>query len=185
MNAVNFISGIVVVIVGVSLLIVGPQLILVPSTQVHVTELFHDETFMVGDVAERPAQLDEGITVNGTVTVSSASTGAPSHVLMFVTDDANYQKWLTQGSPTYVFQKDLSNGQGFSFTVSGTNLYHFVFDNKISREKKNVTLTADLQKQVTISMPDERVPYVAYAVVAVGCLLTGVGVLRKTPVRWA
>jgi hypothetical protein len=185
MNAGNFITGIAVVIVGVCLLLVGPQLIMVPSMQVQITELFHNETLAVSDVAERSAQLDQGVTVNGTVTVSSALTGAPSDVLMFVADDANYQKWVTQGSPTYSFQKDLSDGQSFSFTVPATGLYHFVFDNKISPVKKKVTITADLQKPVTISMPDERVPYVAYAVVAVGCLLTGVGILRKTPVRWA
>jgi hypothetical protein len=185
MNAGNFITGIAVVIVGVCLLLVGPQLIMVPSRQVQVTELFHDETIAVSDVAERSVQLDQGVTVNGTVTVSSALTGAPSDVLMFVADDANYQKWITQGSPTYTFQKDLSNGQSFSFTVPAADLYHFVFDNKISPVKKKVTITADLQKPVTISMPDERIPYVAYAVVTVGCLLVGVGILRKTPVRWS
>ncbi len=46
-------------------------------------------------------------------------------------------------------------------------------------------MTVDLQKQVTINMPDERIPYVAYGVMAVGCLLTVVGIVRKTPVRWA
>jgi hypothetical protein len=185
MNAGNLISGIIVIIVGVSLLIVGPQLIVVPSTQVQVFELFHDETFLVGDVAERSVQLDEGVTVNGTVAVSSALTGAASHVLMLVADDANYEKWVTQGSPTYVFQKDLSNGQTFSFTVSGAGLHHFVFDNKASLEKKKVTLTVDLQKPVTVNVPDKRISYVAYAVVAVGCLFTVMGILRKTPVRWA
>ena len=185
MNAGNFITGIAVVIVGVFLFLAGPQLILVPSTQVQVTELFHDETLAVSDIAERSVQLDKGVTVNGTVTVSSALTGAPSDVLMFVADDANYQKWATQGSPTYAFQKDLSNGQSFSFTVPETGLYHFVFDNKISPVKTKVTITADLQKQVTISMPDNRITYMAYAVVAVGGLFAVVGILRKTPVRWA
>jgi hypothetical protein len=185
MNTGNFITGIAVVIAGVCLFLVGPQLIMVQSTQVQLTELFHDETLAVSDVAERSAQLDQGVTVNGTVTVSSALTGAPSDVLMLVADDANYQKWVTQGSPTYVFQKDLSNGQGFSFTVPATGLYHFIFDNKISPVKKKVTITADLMKQLTISTPDNRITYVAYAIVAAGCLFTVVGILRKTPVRWA
>jgi hypothetical protein len=185
MNAGNFIIGIAVVIAGVCLFLVGPQLIMVPSTQVQVTDLFHDETLAVSDVAERSVQLDQGVTINGTVTVSSALTGAPSDVLMFVADDANYQKWITQGSPTYIFQKDLSNGQIFSFTVPATGLYHFIFDNKISPVKKKVTITADVMKQLTISTPDNRITYVAYAIVAVGCLSAVVGILRKTPVRWA
>ena len=166
-------------------MLVGPQLIMVPSTQVQVTELFHDETLAVRDIAERSVQLDKGVTVNGTIMVSSALTGAPSDVLMFVADDANYQKWVTQGSPTYAFQKDLSSGESFTFAVPETGLYHFVFDNKISPVKKKVTMTADLLKQVTISMPDNRITYVAYAVVAVGSLLAVVGILRKTPIRWA
>ena len=185
MNGANFVAGIAVVIVGVLLFLAGPQLILVPSTQVQVTELFHDEALAVSDIAERSVQLDKGVTVNGTVTVSSALTGAPSDVLMFVADEANYQKWVTQGSPTYAFQKDLSNGQSFSFVVPEAGFYHFVFDNKISPVKKKVTITADLLKQVTISMPDSRITYVAYAVVAVGSLFAVVGILRRTPVRWA
>jgi hypothetical protein len=185
MNAANFFSGIAIILVGVCLFFAGPRLIVVPSTQVQVTELFHDETLAVSEVGERSAQLDEGVTVNGTVTVSSALTGGPSDIPMFVADDANYQKWVAHGSPTYAFQKDLSDGQNFSFTVPGTGVYHFVFDNTNSPVKKKVTMTADLQKQVTINMPDERIPYAAYGVVAIGCLLTVVGVLRKTPVRWA
>ncbi len=117
MNAANFFSGIAVILVGVCLFFAGPQLILVPSTHVQVTELFHDETLAVSEVGERSAQLDEGVTVNGTVTVSSALTGGPSDIPMFVADDANYQKWSTHGSPTYAFQRDLSSGQDFSFTV--------------------------------------------------------------------
>ena len=185
MNAPNFITGIAVVIVGVFLFLAGPQLIMVPSTQVQVIQLFRDDTFAVGDVWERSVQLDEGVTVNGTVAASSALTGAPSEISMFVADDANYQKWVAHGSPTYVFQRDISNGQSFSFNVPRTDLYHFVFDNTNSPVKKKVTMTADLQKQVTINVPDSRIPYVAYGVLAVGCLLTAVGVLRKAPIRWA
>ena len=185
MNAANFFSGIAVILIGVCIFFAGPQLILVPSTQVQVTELFHGETLAVSEVGERSAQIDEGVTVNGTVVVSSALTGGPSDVSMFVADDANYQKWVTGGSPTYAFQKDVSSGQNFSFTVPGTGLYHFVFDNRNAPVKKKVTMTADLQKQVTISMPDKRIPYVAYGIVAVGSLITVVGVLRKAPVRWA
>jgi len=185
MNAANFLSGIAVILVGACLFFVGPQLIMVQSTQVQVTELFHDETLAVSEVGERSAQLDEGVTVNGTVAASSALTGGPSDVQMLVADDENYQKWVTGGSPTYTFQKDMLGGQNFSFTVPRTGLYHFVFDNRNSPVKKKVTMTADLQKQVTISMSDKRILYVAYGVIAVGSLITVVGILRRTPVRWA
>jgi hypothetical protein len=185
MNAANFLTGIAVIIVGVFLFFAGPQLIVVPSTQVQVIELFHDEAFAVGDVWEHSVQLDEGVTVNGTIAASSALTGAPSEISMFVADDANYQKWVAHGSPTYVFQRDISDGQSFSFNVPQTGLYHFVFDNTNSPVKKKVTMTADLQKQVTINVPDSRIPYVAYGVLTVGSLVTAVGVLRKAPIRWA
>jgi len=185
MNTFSFFSGIAVMLLGACLFFAGPQLIMVQSTHVQVTELFHGETLAVSEVAERSAQLDEGVTVNGTILASSALTGGPSDVQMFVADDANYQKWVTGGSPTYAFQKDVSGEQNFSFTVPRTSLYHFVFDNRNSPVKKKVMMTADLQKQVTISMPDERILYVAYGVVAAGGLITMIGALRKTPVRWA
>jgi hypothetical protein len=185
MNVANLFAGIAVILVGMILFFAGPQLVVIPSTQVQVIELFHDETFAVSDVWERSVQLDEGVTVNGTVAVSSALTGAPAEISMFVADEANYQKWVAHGSPTYAFQKDVSDGQGFSFTVPRTGLYHLVFDNTSSPVKKRGTLTMDLQKQVTVNLPDKRIPYVAYGVLAIGGLVTAVGVLRRAPIRWA
>jgi hypothetical protein len=185
MNATNFLAGIALVVIGALLFFAGPQLIMVPSTQIQVVELFHDETFTVGDVWERSVQLDEGVTVNGTVAVSSALTGAATQISMFVADDANYQKWVAHGNPTYALQMDISNGQSFSFTVARTGLYHFVFDNTNSPVKKKVTMTADLQKQVTVNVPEKRILYVAYGLLAVGCFVTAAGVLRKTQSPWA
>jgi hypothetical protein len=185
MNAVNLSMGIAMIIVGVVLFFAGSQLIVVPTTHVQVVELFHDETFAVSafDVWEHSVQLDQGVTVNGTVAVSSALTGEPSEISMFVADDANYQKWVAHSSPTYAFQEDVSGGQGFSFTVPRTGLYHFVFNNANSPVKG--TVTADLERQFTVNVPDRRIPYVAYGVLAVGFLVTAVGFLRKAPIRWA
>lgn len=184
MNAANFLTGIALLILGAFLFFAGPQLVLVPSTQVQVTDMFHDEAFVVGDFWERSVQMDGGVTVNGSIAVSSALTGEPSEIAMLVTDDTNYQKWIAHGSPTYVFQRDMSNGQSFSFSVPRTGLYHFIFDNTNSPVKKKVTMTVDLQKQVTVNVPDKRVPYVAYGVLAIGCLVTVVGILRKPQVPW-
>ena len=185
MNAANFFTGIALLILGTFLFFAGPQLILVPSPQIQTTDLFHNEGFVVADVWERSVQLDEGVTVNGTIAVSSALTGEPSEVSLLVADDANYQKWVAHGGPTYVFQRGISNGQSFSFAVPRAGLYHFVFDNTNSPVKKKVTLTADLQKQVMINVPDVRVTYVAYGLMVIGCLVTVVGVLRRTQVPWA
>ncbi len=185
MNAPNFFAGITIVIVGALLFFAGPQLIAVPSTQIQIVGLFHDEGFVVGDLWERSAQLEEGVLVNGTVAVSSALTGEPSEVLMLVMDDANYQKWVAHGNPTYAFQKDVSNRDSFSFTVPRTGLYHFVFDNTISPVKKKVTITGDTQRQTTVNMPDERVRYVAYGLLGIGALVTAVGIMRKTQIPWA
>lgn len=185
MNAPNFFAGVAIIIVGALLFFAGPQLVMLPSTQTQVASLFHDETFVVGDLWERSAQLEEGGQVNGTVAVSSALTGEPSEVSMLVMDDAEYQKWVAQGSPTYVFQKDVSNHEGFSFTVPRSGVYHFVFDNTSSPVKKRVTITAELEKQVTVNLPDERVRYVAYGLLAIGVLVTAVGIMRKTQIPWA
>ena len=184
MHAANFFAGIALIIVGAVLFFAGPHLILVPSPQVQVINLFHDEAFVVGDVWDRSVQMDEGVTVNGTTAISSALTGEPSVIAMLVMDDANYQKWIAHGSPTYIFQRDMSNGQIFAFTAPRTGLYHFIFDNTNSPVKKKVTMTADLQKPVTLYVPDTRISYVAYGFLAIGCVVTVIGVLRKTPVRW-
>jgi len=69
--------------------------------------------------------------------------------------------------------------------VPRTGTYHFVFDNTISPVKKKVTITVDLQRQILINLPDERVRYVAYALLGVGFLVTVVGALRKSQVPWA
>jgi hypothetical protein len=185
MHTSNFLAGVALILVGTLLFLAGPQLIMVPSTQTQVTGLFGSEEILVADVWERSVQLDEGILVNGTVAVISALTNEPSEISMLVMDDANYQKWVAHGNPTYIFQRDLSSGQSFSFTVPRTGTYHFVFDNTISPVKKKVTITADLQRQVVVNLPDERVRYVAYALLGVGFLVTVVGALRKTQVPWA
>lgn len=185
MNARNFSAGILVVVVGVILLFLGPQLILIPSTQTQVTDLFRNEAFTVGDIWERSVQLDDGVLVNGTVAVRSALTNEAAEIPMAVLDDANYQKWVAHGSPTYIFQKEISDGEPFLFTVPHSGIYHFLFDNTNSPVKKKVTLTAELQKQVTVALPDERIRYVAYGLIAVGVLIAVAGALRKTPVSWA
>ena len=184
MNTANFFTGIALLVIGAFLLFAGPQLILVPSTHVEVVGLFHDEAFVVGDLWERSVQLDEGVTVNGTIAVSSALTGEPSEISMFVADDANYQKWVAHGSPTYLFQRDISNGQSYSFTVPRTGVYHFIFDNTNSPVKKKVTLTADVGRQVTVNAPDSRVTYLAYGLLGIGCVVAAVGILRRTQVPW-
>jgi len=185
MRTSNFLAGVALILVGAILFFAGPQLIMIPSTQTEVVALFSSEEFAVADVWDRSVQLEEGIVVNGTVTVISALTNEPSEISMLVMDDANYQKWIAHGNPAYVFQRGLSSGQDFSFTVPRAGIYHFVFDNTISPVKKKVTISADLQKQVLINLPDERVRYVAYTLLGAGFLVAIVGAMRKTQVPWA
>lgn len=185
MNASNFFAGIVILLAGVLLFFAGPQFIMIPTTQTQVNPLFTNEAFVVGDIWERSVQLDEGVLVNGTVNVSSALTKEPSEISLLVVDDANYQKWVAHGSSTYIFQKEMPNGQSFSFTVPRTAVYHFIFDNANSPVKKNVSMTVDLQREIVVNLPDERIRYVAYGLVAIGLVVTVVGILRKTEVPWA
>jgi len=185
MNTTNFFTGVAMIVVAVLLLFAAPQLILIPSVQTQTVDLFQGEAFTVGDLWERSVQLDEGVNVNGTLAVTSALTGDASEVSMLVMDDANYQKWVAHGSPTYVFQKDVTNGESFSFTVPRTGIYHFIFDNASSPVKKNVTMTVDLQRQVVVTLPDERPRYVAYVLLVAGIAIMAVGILRKTQVPWA
>jgi len=185
MNAPSFFAGIVIVISGAFLLFAGPQLIMIPTTHTQVDALFNNEAFIVGDVWERQMQLDEGVLVNGTLTVGSALTGEPSEISMLIVDDANYQKWLAHGSPTYALQRGISNGQTFMLTVPHSGLYHLIFDNTDSPVKKNITMSIDLQRQVLVNLPDERIHYLAYVLLAVGFLVAVIGILRRTEVPWA
>ena len=186
MNAPNFLAGIMIVIVGGLLYFAGPQLIMIPSTQLQVIPLVHDSSFIVGDVWTVSAKLEEGIRVNGTLAVSSALTGEPSEVLMLVADEDNYEKWNAHSSPpTFVFEKEVSNGETFSFSAADGGIYHIILDNTSSPVKKRVTLNADLQKEFTVNLPDTRVQIVAYGVIAVGLLVTAVGVMRRTQIPWA
>ena len=185
MNAANFFTGVALLALGAFLFFAGPQLILIPSPQIQTTELFHNEGIVVADLWERSVQLDEGVAVNGTIVVSSALTGEPSEVSLLVVDEANYQKWVAHSGATYVFQRDISDGQSFSFAVPRAGLYHLVFDNTNSPVKKRVTLNADLEKQVMINVPDVRVTYAAYGLMAIGSLVAVLGALRRTQVPWA
>jgi hypothetical protein len=185
MNASNFFAGIVILLAGVLLFFAGPQFIMIPTTQAQVDSLFKNEAFVVGDIWERPVQLEEGVLVNGTVNVSSALTNEPSEISVLVVDDANYQKWVAHGSSTYILQKEMPNGQSFSFTAPRTAVYHFIFDNANSPVKKNVSMTVNLQREIVVNLPDERIRYVACGLVAIGLVVTVVGILRKTEVPWA
>jgi len=185
MNTTNFFTGVAITAVALLLLFAGPQLILIPSVQTQTVDLFQGEAFTVGDIWERSLQLDEGVNVNGTLAVTSALTGETSEVLLLVMDDENYQRWVALGSPTYLLQKDVASGGSFSFAVPRTGIYHLVFDNASSPVKKNVKMTVDLQRQVVVTLPDERLRYVAYGLLAFGILITAVGILRKTQVPWS
>ncbi len=186
MNAPNFLAGIMIVIVGGLLYFAGPQLIMIPSTQVQVIPLLHDSSFVVGDVWTVSVKLEKGIRVNGTLAVSSALTGEPSEVLVIVADEDNYAKWTVHSNPpTFVFEKEISNGETFSFTVADGGIYHIILDNTTSPVKKRVMLNADLQKEFIVNLPDARVQIVAYGVIAVGLLVTAVGTMRRTQTPWA
>jgi len=186
MNAPNFLAGIMIIIVGGLLYFAGPQLIMIPSTQVQVIPLLRDSSFVVGDVWSVSVKLEKGIRVNGTLAVSSALTGEPSEVPMLVADEDNYAKWTAHSSPsTFVFEKEISNGEAFTFSVADAGTYHIILDNTSSPVKKRVTLNADLQKEFVVSLPDARVQFVAYGVIAFGLLVTAVGVIRRTQIPWA
>jgi len=185
MNAYNFSVGIVIIIVGVLLYFAGPQMIMIPTTETQTTPLFHDNSFVVADVWEASVRLESGIRVNGTLGVSSALTSQPSEVLMLVTDDANYLKWTAREKAAFVFEKQMSDGQVFTFSAKDAGIYHIILENTSSPVKKSVVLNADLQKDILVNLPDDRVRYVAYGVIACGLFATAIGVLRKTQVPWA
>ena len=83
-----------------------------------------------------------------------------------------------------VYSAEKQGQFNFTFTTGKGGVYHFVFDNRNSLYKKYVTLTVAYNEVITSQVPDTRVTYVAWILIAVGGLVLVYGLMRKPPVTW-
>ena len=102
-----------------------------------------------------------------------------------VLDDVNYQKWNSGQQADYLFS-NIGQGQFiFNFTTAKSGVHHFVFDNRASVFKKYVILSIGFSEVTVSNVPDPRVPYVAWTLLAGGAIVLAYSLVRKPPIPWS
>ena len=176
--------GVCILIAGILLLTTIAPYLTVQVQQVEYRDVEPHAEFLVGDVADRTYTLPANVAASGSVDVTQAPTNASADVRFMVFDDNNYQKWNSGQQSNFLFSSDNPGKFIFNFTTTNSGVYHFVFDNKASVFKKYIVLSVGYS-EVTIShVPDTRVPYVGWALAAVGGILLLYGLARKPPIPW-
>lgn len=178
-------AGLGVLVLGVLLLtIIGPYITIeVQETRRHPVEP-HAE-FLVGDVVDRSYNLPATASVLGTATVTEAPSNQTGTISLTVFDAENYGSWSTGGQASSVYSAEKQGQFNFTFKTEKEGTYHFVFDNRAFVYKKYVVLTLAYDETTVSHVPDNRVPYGAWALVIIGGLVALYGLLRKPPITWA
>lgn len=178
-------AGASLLVVGLVLLTVLGPYITVRVEDVQTREVEPHAEFLVGDVVDKTYNLPASVPAFGSVDVTQAPTNASGDIRFMVFDANNYQKWSSGQSPNSFVQTENQGKFNFNFTTTDSGVYHFVFDNRASLFKKYVVLSIAYSEIVISHVPDQRVPYVAYALVAGGVILLVLGLVRKPPIPWA
>jgi len=178
-------TGALLLVAGILLLTVASPYITmqVQSIQPHAVE--PHAQFLVGDVTDRQYTLPAGVSVFGTINVAQAPTNQSSALQFVILDSENYALWSSGQQSNNLFSSDQPGASNFTFNTAAAGVYHFVFDNRASVYKKYVTLSASYNEVSVSTRPDPRIPYVAWALLAVGLIVMVYGSVRKPPVSWA
>lgn len=83
------------------------------------------------------------------------------------------------------YSTDKQGQFNYTFNSNANLLYHFVFDNRASLYKKYVVFSVAYNEVVTSQVPDPRVQYVAYALIALGAVMLVMGLMMKPKPRWS
>jgi len=179
------ITGIAVIAIGILMLTAfAPYLtVTVQETQRHDVDP-HVE-FLVGDTIDRSYTLPGSVFVIGSINVEEAPSNQSTDIKFSVFDADNYAIWNTGGQANALFSTDGQAQFNYTFTTPKSGLYYFVFDNRASLFKKYVVLSLAYDEAITSQEPDTRVPYVAWALILMGSVITAVGLIRKPVVSWA
>ena len=177
--------GAILLAAGILLLTaVGPY-ITVPVQVVQRHDVESNAKFRVDDVTDRQYTLPGSVAVSGWLDVAQAPTNQSDDIQFMVFDTQNYQSWATGQQSNYVFASDRQGLSNFTFNTPSSGVYHFVFDDRASPYKKDVTLSIGYDEVSVNYQPDPRVPYVGWGFLAVGLVVAIYGLVRKPPISWA
>jgi emp24/gp25L/p24 family/GOLD len=179
------ITGIAVIAIGILMLTaIAPYLtVTVQETQRH--DVDPRVEFLVGDTIDRSYTLPESVSVIGSINVEEAPSNQSTDIRFSVFDADNYAIWSTGGQANALFSTDGQGQFNYTFTTPKSGLYYFVFDNRASLFKKYVVFSLAYDEAITSQEPDTRVPYVAWALILMGGVISAVGLIRKPVVSWA
>lgn len=178
-------AGVAALVIGILLLTFAGQYVTMTVQNVQRTDVEPHVEFLVGDVEQRSYTLPAGVTVFGTVRATQAPSNQSGDIRFIVFDDQNYQKWSTGGQANFAYSAEREGQFNYTFTSTGNVLYHFVFDNRASLYKKYIVFSVAYNDIVTSQVPDPRVQYVAYALIAIGALVLVLGLWMKPKPRWS
>ena len=173
------------VALGILLLTVAGQYVTIQVEAVQRHDVEPHAQFLVGDVADRQYSLPGNVTVFGTVDVAQAPSNQSSNIQFVVLDAQNYPLWAAGQQASSLFTADQQGRANFTFNTASAGVFHFVFDNRASVYKKYVTLSINYDEISASNQPDRRVPYVGWALLAVGLVVLTYGLARKAPIPWA
>ena len=173
------VAGFVVLILGVLLLSMIGQYVTVQVQEVHRHDVEPHTQFLVGDTVDKSYSLPGSSSVFGVVAVTEATSNQAGDINFTVLSSD-----ITGARANSVYSAEKQGQFNFTFTTGKGGVYHFVFDNRNSLYKKYVTLTVAYNEVITSQVPDTRVTYVAWVLIAVGGLVLVYGLMRKPPVTW-
>ena len=179
------IAGIFAVVVSLTFMFPLSNALTVDVPKVVTGDLIQAAKALVGDAYEKSATIEKGTKVTGTVQVRVAGGDSPGEIIFMVLDGANRTRWLAGESFAALYKNTESDQSDFFFIVERTGTHYFVFDNRASLYKKEVSFAAKYEQTVLSKEPDSRVRYFAYALLVVVIPVLAYGVIRRPPVRWA
>lgn len=179
------IAGTILLIAGILLLAVAGQYITVQvqTVQRHYVEQL--ATFTVGDLQYRQYSLPASVSAFGSLNTTQVPTNQSSDIQFTIFDADNYQKWAAGQQSNSLLSKDEQGQSNFAFTTSNSGPYYFVFDDRASPYKKSVAFSLSYNDVSTNFVPDPRVPYVAWGLVATGLVILAIGLIKKAPIPWS
>jgi hypothetical protein len=178
-------TGVCLALFGLTLLLVLSPYITVQVRDVQARQVEPHAEFLVGDLRDQPYNLPGGVLVFGTVDVTQAPTNSSGDIRFIVFDADNYQKWTAGQQANFLFSSDTGGEFNFTLTTGNAGMYHFVFDNHASLFKKYISLSVGYKEVIVNNVPDPRVPYFAWPLLAGGGLILAFGLVKKPPISWA
>ncbi len=177
--------GVSLLVVGILLLTVMGQYVTVQVQDIKRRNIEPHVEFLVGDLADRTYSFPATVSVLGAIDVTQAPTNQSGDIHFIIYDAENYQRWSSGGQSASLFSAEKQGHFNFTFQTNKNGVYHLLFDNRASPFKKYVILIVGYDEVSIRHVPDPRIPYIGWTLLAIGILLSAYGLLRKPPIPWA